>query len=431
MAPDMAPDIAIDVRKSRAYTSGKAMSDPKDAEIPDLKKAATERAPAPFSWAPGAVMPRAGAGPAAKKPRPSIKELLDKLRAAPFGKAALFALPLVVGFGMGLAVLAFFVLEFGDAKPGGKGGLGALSSKIRVRPDARNRLRYLVSRGEVFFGTAKKAAPAAGAAGDGGLDAAAAAEEAALAAQRAEEAIARALEDGDAGLGAAPSGTRAGASGGGSGASLAVANAAPVKAPAPWATAGPKLTESAGKLNAKSVKKGRPTRASLATGGRPGASSGKREPNRPAAGARLVTGAAASPAPVESRGSGLDYLLGGAAAGGAGPAPAAAAAPADAGEGGGAGTGAGAGSGAGPGPEPVVGPKPEEVMAQVQTLIEKSAKESDKAADELKKAKILTAAGQLPQAHYHYERGKKAKKKSEEYSDQAAALSRSLTPPAE
>ncbi|TPW20911.1 MAG: hypothetical protein FD126_1216, partial [Elusimicrobia bacterium] len=106
----------------------------------------------PFAWGSDPILLRADAKPA--KP-PS---LLARLKAVPLPKAVVFAIPLAVGFCLGLGVLAFAVLEYGEAKPDGKGGLGAISSSLRIRPDARNRLRYLVSKGEVFFGLTKGAA---------------------------------------------------------------------------------------------------------------------------------------------------------------------------------------------------------------------------------------------------------------------------------
>lgn len=377
---------------------------------------------APFQWGSDPILARGAAAPPAKPP-----SLLARLKAAPVPKAAAFALTMGAGFCLGLAVLAFFVLEFGEAKPAGKGGLGTLSSSIRVRPGARDRLRYLVSRGEVFFGLSKgapaKAAPGEGAAGSGELD------EATQALRGVEEAVAGALDEADdgPGLGPAPAGTRAaGSSSSGPSASLGAGAAA--KGPTPSPASAPKFNESTGKVNAKSVRKGRVTRASLATGG-DRAGKGSRSDFLRTVPPRGATAGGAGAPPAESRSSGLDFLVGelpppGRGASGPGASAASAAGEGASGGGGGAG-GSGGGGDGGAAQEPI---DIEAVSATIEDLIKKSADEAKKSADEEKKAKILAAGGHLPQAHYHYDRSKKAKKKSKDYSDRAQALSATLVP---
>lgn len=359
---------------------------------------------------------------------PNLRPERPKPPAIP--KAVIVAVPLVVGFGLGLAVLGFAVLEFGEAKPDAKGGPGGLSSSIRIKPRARDRLRYLVSKGEVFFGITKKAKAAGETGAPEGADPAWA-EEAAKAVAAAEEVVDGAMQDAEGGrdFGALTSGTRAGGSSGGGSASSGGAAAArnPKDFPA-GAGSAPKFNESAGKLNAKSTRKARTTRASLATSGDKGAKGGKTDFLRTVPPRGAAVGRAGAP-PAEARSSGLDFLVGELPApgeGGAGPG-AAAAKP---GEGSGGGSGAGAGSGAGPGSDPNALPAedPATVFAKIESLLKKSADESEKAADEKTKAKVLAATGHLPQAHYHYERSKKAEKKSKEYSDRAQALSATLTP---
>lgn len=379
----------------------------------------------PFQWGSDPILARGAATPAAKP-----TSLLARLKAAPIPKAAAFALTMGLGFCLGLAVLAFFVLEFGEAKPDGKSGLGGLSSSLRVRPGARDRLRYLVSRGEVFFGVSKagkaKAGPEEAAPGAGELAGAQ------QALREAEEAVAEALDevaDGP-GLGPGTAGSRASGSPAG-GASASLGGTAAAKGPAPSASIAPKLNESAGKVNAKSVRKGKVSRASLATAGDKGTKGSKSDFLRTVP----PRGAAASGArpPAETRSSGLDFLVGElppVGGGASGPAAASgAAAPAGGGSSGGGG-GAGSGSGPGEGDGASEAVDVEKVSAAVEDLIRKSAKEAEKSADEEKKAKILAAGGHLPQAHYHYDRSKKAKKKSKEYSDRAQALSATLLPKA-
>lgn len=381
----------------------------------------------PFQWGSDPILARGAATPPAKPP-----SLLARLKAAPIPKAAAFALTMGAGFCLGLAVLAFFVLEFGEAKPGGKGGLGGVSSSIRVRPGARDRLRYLVSRGEVFFGVSKgaKAPPGEAAAGSGEI---AGATEALRA---AEEAVGEALDevaDGP-GLGNMAAGTRAAGSSS-SGPSAGLAGGAAGQGSASGTAAAPRFNESTGKVSAKSVRKGRVSRASSAIAGDKGGKGAKSDFLKTVPPRGASAGRAGAP-PAESRSSGLDFLVGelpapGAGASGPGAAPASASGAGESGGGGGGGGGSGGGGGdAGETPEAV---DIDAVSATIESLIRKSAKESEKAADEEKKAKILAAGGHLPQAHYHYDRSKKAKKKSKEYSDRAQALSATLipkTPPA-
>ncbi len=364
---------------------------------------------------------------------PDLRPARPKPSAIP--KAVMMAVPLLVGFGLGLAVLGFAVLEFGEAKPDAKGGPGGLTSSIRIKPGARDRLRYLVSKGEVFFGVNKKPKAAGEAGTPEGADPAWA-EEAAKAVAAAEEAVDEAMQDAEGGrdFGALTSGTRAGGStGGGSPSGGGPAAARKPKDFPEGAGAAPKFNESAGKLNAKSTRKARTTRASLATSGGKG---GKTDFLRTVPPRGPAVGRADAP-PAEARSSGLDFLVGELPAPGEGEAGTAAAAASKPGEGSGAASGAGAGSGAGPGSDPNALPAqdPAAVFAEIESLLKKSADESEKAADEKTKAKVLAATGNLPQAHYHYERSKKAEKKSKEYSNQAQTLSATLTnktpPPAE
>lgn len=396
------------------------MSDPKDAEIPDLKKASQERSAAGgFAWSKDAILPRQDAKPAA--PRSRFPALLERLKAVKLGPKAAVAASLAAGFALGLGVLAFLVLEFGAPKSGAKkGGLGGLSSSIRVRPDARNRLRYLVSKGEVFFGLRKSPLPKPeddSGAGDAAMMAEAEAE-AAAAAAAAEEAMAQALEDGaESGPGGRP-GQLSGATGGGAGgASASLGRPAEKKAPAPWDTAAPKLTGASGRMDARATRKGRPTRAALATANdRRAPGTNKGDFSRPGMAVSGAARPAGSSAVAESRPSSLDFLKAG-SEDAAGAAPTASAGSEPVGGGGGADPGTGPGAGA-----PPEGETTEEKLARIQDLFQKSADESDKAHDEKKKAAILAATGNHPAAAYHYQRYEKAKKKSEKYADQAKQL---------
>lgn len=90
---------------------------------------------------------------------------------------------------------------------------------------------------------------------------------------------------------------------------------------------------------------------------------------------------------------------------------------------GGAGSGGGGGGGGGAdmGELEVTDPK-----ERIQQLMAAAAKDAKKADDEKKKAEFLAAGGHLPQAHYHYERSRKAKAASKEKSDQAQQLINSI-----
>lgn len=379
------------------------------ADIPDLKKAAQER----FAWTPGAVMSPAAASPVgrASPAAAAASALIAKVRSTVLGRIAALAVLVGVGFGLGVGVLGVAFLEVGEAKPSGRKGLAGLTSRLRVRPGARDRLRWVVSKGEVFF------APFRGAKSPGG------AEDVAVSGEAAEAFELPEVPDVDINVDlGGPAGTRAGAlSTGLSGSSGARGDAAGGKGLASRDGAAPKFNESAGKLNAKSVKKGRVTRAALATSGdRRTSTTNKGDFKRTITPVVSGAGAAGSGTLGGGSKSGLDFLLGGAGAPveASAPSTAAGAPAADGGGGGGSSSG---GDGAGPGTE-TPATDPQTTLDKITSLMEKANKETDKAHDEMTKAKILAAGGHLPQAHYHYNRAEKAKKKSKEYSDQAQAL---------
>ncbi|TBR19877.1 hypothetical protein EPO15_13820 [bacterium] len=102
----------------------------------------------------------------------------------------------------------------------------------------------------------------------------------------------------------------------------------------------------------------------------------------------------------------------------------------------GGGAGAGAGDGAGPGEGDAAG-NPQDLLTTINTLMEKASKKRDEQADNEKKAAVLAALGQHPQALYHYDKAKKAEKKAKQYEKEAqqltveaAALSGAQTTPA-
>lgn len=346
----------------------------------------------------------------------AAEERLGKVTSTAVGRILVLAVMVGMGFGLGLGVLGVACLEVGEAKPGMK-GLGAILTRLKVRPGARDRLRYVVSKGEVFF------APFRGGKGSGGPEDVAGAGEAVE--MPAVPDLGDVDVDVDVDLGGL-SGTRAGtlSTGGSASAGSAGAVAAAAKGAAAREGAGPKFNESAGKLNAKSVKKGRVTRAALATSNdRRATTSNKGDFGR--AKTPVIGPARASETSAPAAKSGLDFLLGGSGAPGGAAAPSSAApAPPGGGEGGG-GSGSGGGDGSGPGSDDAIDPK--STMDAITALMGKAQKETDKAKDEMMKAKILAAGGHLPQAAYHYDRAEKAKKKSKEYSEQARSLTESIS----
>lgn len=346
----------------------------------------------------------------------AAEERLGKVTSTAVGRILVLAVLVGMGFGLGLGVLGVACLEVGEAKPGMK-GLGALLTRLKVRPGARDRLRYVVSKGEVFF------APFRGGKGAGE------AEDVAVAGEGVEAGAVPEVPDVDVNVDLGGlSGTRAGtlSTGGevsrGSGGAVAAA----AKGAAAREGAAPKFNESAGKLNAKSVKKGRVTRAAAATSTDRRATTNRGDFSRAMTPVMGPARSADPSSPASAAKSGLDFLLGGSGApGGAAGAAAAAGAQAPSG-GGGGGAGSSSGGGGG-GPESEDAADPQTTMAAITSLMGKAQKETDKAKDEMLKAKILAAGGHLPQAAFHYDRAEKAKKKSKEYSDKARALTDSIT----
>lgn len=96
---------------------------------------------------------------------------------------------------------------------------------------------------------------------------------------------------------------------------------------------------------------------------------------------------------------------------------------------GGAGSGGGGGGGGEGGASDI--PGIEDPKDQIQRLMSAAAKDEKRADDEKKKAEFLAAGGHMPQAHYHYERYKKAKAASKEKTAQAQQLIGSLNSQAE
>lgn len=370
-------------------------------DIPDLKKVAEER----FAWAPDALLQRTESAPVGKASA-SASALLAKLKSTILGRIAVLAVLVGLGFGLGLGVLGLSCLEIVEAKPAGRSGLGAITSRLRVRPGARDRLRYLISKGEVFFAPFRgaKATNAGEAAGEaaipepGNVD--------------VELNFDSPPADNRSG-GFASAGAPSSSSGGGSG----------VKTPSARGGAASKFIESAGKLNVKAVKKGRVTRTALA-------SSGDRRDNTTKKGdfSRAVTPAIAAArgtdtqSPAAPPKSGLDFLLGGSGAPGGAPALESGSEPRS----GGGARGGSSSAGGGSDGEPEETEDPNKKVEAINTLMQQSLKENEKANDEMRKAELLAAAGQLPQAHYHYNRAEKAKKKAKEYSDQAQAMTEAI-----
>ncbi|TBR16826.1 hypothetical protein EPO15_18305, partial [bacterium] len=224
------------------------MAEDKGADIPDLKKAAAQRG---FAWSADGVLPKAAPVPPAK----AAAELFAKFKSSPAAKAVAFVVMMSAGFALGLGVFGATFLEVGPPKPGAKGGLAGLTSRLRVRSDARNRLRYIVSKGEVFFTPFKSAAEKA-------EDGVPGAEEAGMPAipEVPDVSVNVNVPEG-AGGGTASSGSRAMVAASGGTSASASAGAAGAAAKAFGGAA--KFDAATGKLNAKSLKKGRVTRTTL------------------------------------------------------------------------------------------------------------------------------------------------------------------------
>lgn len=376
------------------------------ADIPDLKKKALERGQAGFAWAKDATIKPGSAG------TPAAPALLAKVKAALRGKGAAFTVLMGLGMGAGMGIIGLATLEVRQPEGAKDNGLGGLFSSIRVRPGTRDRMRYLVGKTGILFGPSKGT--------QAKTDEETVVDEAAAGVDFEAPADGAAEEAGDAPSAppATNSGsymggsTSAGSSGGGSGAPSFASDAPGT----------PNFSPAMGKTDLKGSSKVRRSRGTLGMiGERREVKGEKAAPGRKSwSGSSSTRGSGSGSAPGSAPSS-LDYVLGGSETGASGPASAGG--PGSSTEGGGGGSDPGTG---GPGGGPNDAEDPNKVLKTIQSLLDKAASEGKKAEKEKKIALALSAAGQFPQAAYHYDRGEKAEKKSKEYASKAQEMAAAI-----
>lgn len=374
---------------------------PRPASIPDLKKA-QESKPAAFAWSPGAPIARAAASASAAAPRrpPTALERLTSTQ----GKLAVLAVMMLLGG----AALSVTVLPDGTLGGGGA-ALGGIKSTIKFNAGrGRDSTGFTKggeapAKGQMNFGLIKGGAKVAGGDGTpgdpGGVPGGAGEEPMAY-----DEGATSRAAGGAAGGGTAAPGADGGAEGAGG---LSGGGAAP------------KLSSPYGKINFQNMRRVSGTAGFRGIKGRSETLNKK----------------------IQTRGSAASSsgASGGGAGSGAGGAVGSALTPfsrngtrsvGDGGKGGGGGTADGGGGGGGGGGANVKTDDLEKIEAKLPSipdLLSQANSLREEADKEEKKAVILAAAGQLPQAHYHYDKAEKKKKKANELTAEADRQTQAMT----
>jgi len=386
---------------------------PKPASIPDLKKA-QENKPEAFAWSPGAPIARAAASASLGAPgRARPPTVLERLTSTRGKLATLAVLMLLGGAGLSLTVLP-------DGTIGGNGGaLGGIKSTIKFQT-ARGRDSTGFTKGgdapqanEMNFGLIKKGDKLPVAGEIPAIPGIPGAESGDAPMNYDEGATSRGSGVAAGGAaGAATDGAADGGDGGGSGAGVA-----------------PKLSSSYGQIKFQGMRRVSGTAGFRGIKGRADTLNKKIQTRGAATNATADTGdvaAGSSRGPALTPFSGNNRRDAGGGAAGKGAA------------GGAAGGGGGGGGGAEMDPGDIE-KDVNEAKASVPDMIAKAASLRKDADKEEKKAKILAAAGQFPQAHYHYDRAKKKEKEADRLEqkasqqidaikDQAAGLTETATP---